>query len=395
MNAAEGPSSNEREIGGKSIEGASELVGERKRKRDTSDADPPRPEMPPRDTPTSILSSEECTIQSLTVSDQHATLLLNHGPDSSKKSLLKLITIPFHRTILGSNPIISPGESDNQKIELNLLKNDLEASRNIIKFLDEYKFELKSESGAEYSYFKAVPSTNICEGENKLEIGSFDAELISPANDRQLSRAMPSLGSVLIHETPEIYEKIVQPYIKSIVDGDSLAWIDNIIQVKKEQERLLVNDDKFIINIDTKWRSHPDCFKVPRENWMNHESTVDLYCLGIVKEKGIASLRDLTSDHIPLLKDMQEKGLEAIENIYGIQRDQIRVFAHYHPQFYHFHLHYTRLENEIGSTVERGHLVSDIIQNLEQDGKFYQKRTITFKLKKMSPLHNVIQHSKA
>lgn len=368
MDAAEGPKS--------------------KRKADALDADPP-----PRDTPTSLLSSEECTIQSLTVSEQHATLLLNHGPDSSKKSLLKLNTIPFHRTILGSNPVISPDESD--KIELNLLKNDLQASRNILKFLNQYKFELKSESGAEYSYFKAVPSANICESKNNLEIGCFDAELISPANDRQLSRAMPSLGSVLIHETPEMYEKIVQPYIKSIVDGDSLAWIDNIIQVKKEQERLLVNDDKFIVNIDTKWRSHPDCFKVPRENWMNHESTVDLYCLGIVKEKGVASLRDLTSDHIQLLRDMQEKGLEAIENTYGVQRDQIRVFAHYHPQFYHFHLHYTRLENEIGSTVERGHLVSDIIQNLEQDGKFYQKRTITFKLKKMSPLHDVIQHAVA
>jgi m7GpppX diphosphatase len=126
---------------------------------------------------------------------------------------------------------------------------------------------------------------------------------------------------------------------------------------------------------------------------MNHESTIDLYCLGIVKDKGLASIRDLTSDHIPLLKDMQEKGLDAIKNIYGIQRDQIRVFSHYHPQFYHFHLHYTRLENEIGSTVEKGHLVSDIIQNLELDGNFYQKRTITYKLKKMSPLHNLIQNA--
>jgi hypothetical protein len=30
--------------------------------------------------------------------------------------------------------------------------------------------------------------------------------------------------------------------------------------------------------------------------------------------------------------------------------------------------------------VERGHLLSDIIQNLEMDGDYYKKRTITFKL---------------
>lgn len=352
--------------------------------------------LPPNDTLASILSSDKCTVQSLTVSDQHATLLLNHESESDKtiQSLLKLILVPFHRTILGSNPVISSTDEPNaQKLELKLLQNNLEASKTILEFLNDYKFELKSESGAEYSYFKAVPSSITYKGQHELEVGCLDVELISPANERQLSRVMPSLGAVLIEETPEMYEKIVQPYIKNIVDGGSLAWIDNIIQVKKEEERLLVNDEKFIVNIDTKWRSHPDCFKVPRKDWMNHESTIDLYCLGIVKDKGLASIRDLTSDHIPLLKDMQEKGLDAIKNIYGIQRDQIRVFSHYHPQFYHFHLHYTRLENEIGSTVEKGHLVSDIIQNLELDGNFYQKRTITYKLKKMSPLHNLIQNA--
>jgi hypothetical protein len=53
-------------------------------------------------------------------------------------------------------------------------------------------------------------------------------------------------------------------------------------------------------------------------------------------------------------------------------------------------VHFTRLENEIGSTVERGHLLSDIIQNLEMDDLYYQKRTITYKVKKLSPLHNLI-----
>ena len=47
-------------------------------------------------------------------------------------------------------------------------------------------------------------------------------------------------------------------------------------------------------------------------------------------------------------------------------------------------------ENEVGCSVERGHLVSDIIQNLEMDSNYYTKRMLTYKLKKGSPLENLI-----
>jgi m7GpppX diphosphatase len=99
-----------------------------------------------------------------------------------------------------------------------------------------------------------------------------------------------------------------------------------------------------------------------------------------VKDGGIASLRDLNSKHIPVLQSIVKDGSDAIENIYGVQRNQLRIFVHYHPQFYHFHVHFTRLENEIGCQVEKGHLVSDIVQNLQMNGEFYSKRTISYKL---------------
>eukprot|EP00554_Chaetoceros_debilis_P013499 CAMPEP_0194111604 /NCGR_PEP_ID=MMETSP0150-20130528/10576_1 /TAXON_ID=122233 /ORGANISM="Chaetoceros debilis, Strain MM31A-1" /LENGTH=490 /DNA_ID=CAMNT_0038801087 /DNA_START=140 /DNA_END=1612 /DNA_ORIENTATION=- len=405
----------------------------------------------PRVTPYSILSMEYCKVQTLTVSDQHATLLLTHTEnvataiendtkDGDKEaeeesfsvpkevnSLLKLTVIPFHKALLGSNPIQS--SDDNIKPDLKLLQNDPSASKAIVSFLHRYNWNLKSESGAEYSYYSANPTVGVIANESngkddiqKLDVdtamtakgendatnqlnpaqllasalksfGSFDVELISPASEKQLYRAMPSLGSTFVHETPQLYNTVVQPYIQSIIEGNSLNWIQNIIHGKKEKERLLVEHDLFVVNIDTKWRSHPDPNTVPREQWLNHESTSDLYCLGIVKQDGIATLRDLTVTHIPLLKTLQEEGFSAIEKIYGVTRDQVRCFVHYQPQFYHFHVHFTRLENEIGSTIERGHLVSDIIQNLEiGDGSFYEKRTITYKLKKASPLHNLIEN---
>ena len=87
---------------------------------------------------------------------------------------------------------------------------------------------------------------------------------------------------------------------------------------------------------------------------------------------------------------MMKEGLAAIKSIYGVNQDQIRVFVHYQPQFYHFHVHFTRLENEVGCSVERGHLITDIIQNLTMDGDYYKKRTITYKLKKGTTLHALI-----
>ena len=363
--------------------------------------------------PSKIFSSKGCIAQTLTVSDQHATLILTSQKDTSSeegedktiettkttkevKSILKLTLVPFHKEILGSNPVIAA--KDSLKPERNFLDNDPKASDEIISFLRSYNFNLKSESGAEYSYYNATPSQldrkvngNPIHNSDISKAGCFDVELISPASERQIQRVMPSNSTSLIEETPDMYNQVVKPHIQSIVDGKSLNWIFNIIEGKKEKERLLLNHELFIINIDTKWRSHPDAFKTPREEWYQHESTIDLYCLGIIKQKSIATLRDLTRDHIPMLKSLKEEGLKTIEKIYGVKKDQIRVFVHYHPQFYHFHVHFTRLHNEIGSQVERGHLISDIIQNLELDGDYYANRTISYKLKISSPLYLLVQ----
>ena len=154
---------------------------------------------------------------------------------------------------------------------------------------------------------------------------------------------------------------------------------------------MLCNHEDFIINIDTKWRTHPPPLTTPRNEWYNHPSTVDLYCLGIAKASDVSCLRDLRSKHIPMLQSMQSQGLNVIQKVYGVAKDQIRVFVHYQPQFYHFHVHYTRLENEVGCSVERAHLVTDIIQNLELDSEYYAKRTMSYKVKRCTEIHGLIE----
>jgi m7GpppX diphosphatase len=266
-----------------------------------------------------------------------------------------------------------------------------------LSFLSDFHFRLTSESGAEYSYYEALPTAMIS-SEGQVERtptfpgasstqGGFKMEMISPATDRQISRAMPAPSTALVNETPTMYRTVTEPFIASICEGNSLSWIQNVVDGKKEVERLLVNHNDFVLNVDTKWRSHPDALLTPRSKWYQHPATADLYCLGIVKQSGLRTLRDLRGEHIPMLKGMMQEGMKAIQTIYGIESNQIRVFVHYQPQFYHFHVHFTRLENEVGCSVERGHLVSDIVQNLGMDSDYYKKRTISFRLRTTDTLY--------
>lgn len=194
----------------------------------------------------------------------------------------------------------------------------------------------------------------------------------------------------MVQETPELYEAVVKPHIAATVQSGSLGWVANVVDGTKEKERLLLDHDSFILNIDTKWRSHPDPLTTTRESWYGHSSIQDLYCLAIVKDSRLASMRDLRSNDIPMLAAILELGMSKIEETYGISGNQLRVFCHYQPQFYQFHVHFTRLENEIGCQVERGHLLTDIIQNLQMREDYYAKRTISYKLKTSSDLYKLL-----
>lgn len=78
---------------------------------------------------------------------------------------------------------------------------------------------------------------------------------------------------------------------------------------------------------------------------------------------------------------------EAIEKGFGLSGAQLRVYLHYQPSYYHLHVHFTALSYDApGCSVERAHLLSDVIQNVELDAQYYQKRTLTFALRADEPL---------
>ena len=256
--------------------------------------------------------------------------------------------------------------------------------------------KLVSYSGAEYCYYDAAVQLTSLVRQHNLR-PTFAIEVIAPASEKQISRARPQPGT-MVTETPQLYLSTTLPYIESL-DPRSVAWVGHLLDLSKEKERMLYNDPDeaagFLLNVDTKWKSHPDCHAATdpsaRAAWHGHEAVRDLYCLAICHRRDVRSLRDLRAEHLPLLRNILHRGSAVIQATYGLAPEQLRVFVHYQPQFFHFHVHFTRLHSDLGCQVERAHLLQDIIATLEADGAAYTKRTLYYQLKANDALLHKIQ----
>jgi len=82
----------------------------------------------------------------------------------------------------------------------------------------------------------------------------------------------------------------------------------------------------------------------------------------------IWSLRDLRKKHIPWLKDMRTKFIQATVMTYpALEEDQLKLYVHYQPTYYHFHIHIVHVALEAGATQATGKAIGleSIISQLE------------------------------
>lgn len=85
---------------------------------------------------------------------------------------------------------------------------------------------------------------------------------------------------------------------------------------------------------------------------------------------------------------------EAIAKRFGVPGSQLRIYLHYQPSYHHLHVHFTALGYDApGSSVERAHLLADVIDNLAMDSTYYQKRALTFPLRADEPLFKKFQEA--
>ncbi|OTF83648.1 scavenger mRNA-decapping enzyme DcpS-like protein [Euroglyphus maynei] len=185
----------------------------------------------------------------------------------------------------------------------------------------------------------------------------------------------------MIAETADLYDRITKPYIEQQVSKPGhLQWLYNVLEGKAETDRVIHSDQDFVLANDMKWNCEND-------NHLSELEKQSIYLNALVRRRDLRSLRDLNGQHLPLLEAIYERGRQAISKRYAIPVDQLRVFIHYQPSFYHVHVHFTHLLNEQrGFQCERAHLLSTVIQNIRLMNDYYQRVTLHFPLSDASML---------
>lgn len=145
-------------------------------------------------------------------------------------------------------------------------------------------------------------------------------------------------------------------------------WVYNILEHKQEADRIVFEDpckeNGFVLLPDLKW---------------DGKTIETLYLIAIVHRHNLKSIRSLSGEHLPLLRNIRDKGIDAITKRYDIPRSQLRIYFHYQPSFYHLHVHFTYLKYDApGIFCEKSHLLDSVICNLELLPDYYEKATLSF-----------------
>ena len=166
-----------------------------------------------------------------------------------------------------------------------------------------------------------------------------------------------------------MYHNITKPYILASPVSKH-QWVLNILNHKSEQEHVMFeNPDAtsgFMLLPDTKW---------PRPHVKEQ-----LYCLAICHDKTLKSLRDLTSEHLPLLRNLRNQTLEFLAQAFGLRASDVRMIVHYQPSYYHFHVHFMALTYDTGIATGKAVLLDDILDHLDRDSGYYAKANLSYLL---------------
>ncbi|KNC81538.1 hypothetical protein SARC_06145 [Sphaeroforma arctica JP610] len=197
------------------------------------------------------------------------------------------------------------------------------------------------------------------------EFNRLSLKLICPATETHFRKYGPQ-DMAVVTETPELYQKVTLPYIKGI-PSSRIQWVYNIIEGTKEADRVILRDDDptdgFVLVMDMKWDgSQPE----------------SCYCVAIVQNRNVRSVRDLTRNLLPLLENILDKGSKCLAEKYGIPLSMQRVFIHYQPSYYHFHVHFTHVKYLApGTHCGKAHLLQDVIANINLMDDYYSKASLT------------------
>ncbi|KAG6007524.1 hypothetical protein E4U21_005825 [Claviceps maximensis] len=171
-----------------------------------------------------------------------------------------------------------------------------------------------------------------------------------------------------VTETPEIYRDLIRPYMQSKREEGRLNWVFNIIEGRTEVDDVIYRTELGASAAAVaKGGDNEGFLLLPDLNW--DRSTLDaLHLLALVERRDLWSLRDLKKKHIPWLQHMKSKIVSAtVETYPSIEADQLKLYVHYQPTYYHFHIHVVHVALEAGATQATGKAVGldSIVETLK------------------------------
>ncbi|KAH9918749.1 scavenger mRNA decapping enzyme [Epithele typhae] len=191
--------------------------------------------------------------------------------------------------------------------------------------------------------------------------------IIHPATEVHI-RKYSRQDLMMVHETPDLYDRIVKPYITAFPPSRPNALSQR------------------------QGRTHPggtskreSSLRDPSPEW-DLTTIGSLYLMAITFNRNIRSLRDLTKAHIPMLTSIRREGARVAQEKWGLASGSLRMFIHYQPSYYHFHVHIVNANyvGLLGMSAGQAHLLDDVISLLEcspDDGpSILQKMTLTYNL---------------
>ena len=212
-------------------------------------------------------------------------------------------------------------------------------------------------------------NTNTNTSSSTTSIPDLKLNLIYPCTTSHI-RKYSSQRLRHVTETPNIYSQHIHSYILRQRTSGRLDWIFNILDGRTEQEDVILRSD---------WDSPSNSgfLLLPDLNW-DRKTITSLHLLALVQRRDIWSLRDLKKKHVPWLRGLQARVIEAVEKVHAgeVEKDELKCYVHYHPTYYHFHVHvvHIMLEPEGGTqSVGKAWLLSGLIAWLdsmqdEEDG---------------------------
>ena len=167
----------------------------------------------------------------------------------------------------------------------------------------------------------------------------------------------------VVTEIPEVFKNMVRPFMERERGGGRLDWVFNIIEGRTEQEDIIVRESRDL------GKDEEGFLLLPDMNW-DRSTMGSLRILGLVERRDLWSLRDLRKKDVVWLKGVYRRVLRAVAKRYedkGVEEDMLKVYMHYQPTYYHFHMHIVSVDLEPNATQAVGKAFSlpNLIAQLE------------------------------